>query len=83
MDTLANRPDHKLIREFVKHFATLRADPVYEDTDECERKEIDGIWKCVAKSGKTCDKGTCKFVTVTVKVDGVEKTVTYCMCSGL
>ncbi len=45
-------PDHKIIRELVRHFATLRTESTYAADDDCEWK--DG--KCVQKSGKNVIK---------------------------
>ena len=77
----AKTSERNIVREFVTYFMTLQPDPTFVDEDPCERREVDGSWKCVAKSGQQCEKGKCKFVTITIKRDGIEKTVTYCMCA--
>lgn len=82
-----------LIRELVLHHGVERLDvseePLgaknieYEDSDECHWvKGKDDVYRCEQRPGEKCRRGVCKGITVTVKVNGVTRTVSYCECSG-
>lgn len=78
-----SRSQVRLLADLARRLMRRAEAELYEDSDECEWKQGEDSLSCVQKSGKKCAKGKCVNVRVTVKRDGVKKTLNWCTCSDL